>query len=193
MSLETVVDDIREEAEARAAEIREEAEEEAAAIIEEAEADANQTIADAEAAVEQRIERERDQQLSSATLQAKQDRLAARRDILEDTYDRVADALVDLDSDRREEMTQALLTAGVEALDVDETIRVYGRPSDADLLESLVAEDEQLTYGGEHECLGGVVLESDAARVRVNNTFESVLDDVWEDHLKDISDKLFES
>ena len=41
-------------------------------------------------------------------------------------------------------------------------------------------------------CLGGVVVDSADSRVRVNNTFDSVLDDVWEDSLKDVSDILFD-
>jgi len=36
------------------------------------------------------------------------------------------------------------------------------------------------------------VVESDASRVRVNNTFDSVLETVWEDQLKDVSTRLFE-
>ena len=193
MSLDTVVEDIRAEAEAEAAAIREEAEVDAADIVAAAEADANETIESAKATAAQRIEREREQELSSATLQAKQQRLAARRDVLEDVYDSVEEALRELDGDRREELTAALIDAGLEQIDVEEDIRILGASGDQELIESLIEDREGIAYGGDYECLGGVVIESDAARVRINNTFDSVLDSVWESHLKDISDQLFET
>jgi len=37
-----------------------------------------------------------------------------------------------------------------------------------------------------------VIVESDTARVRVNNTFDSVLDTVWDENLKELSEHLFE-
>lgn len=45
---------------------------------------------------------------------------------------------------------------------------------------------------GEIDCLGGVVAESDTSRVRVNNTFDSILESVWDDELKNISERLFD-
>jgi len=38
----------------------------------------------------------------------------------------------------------------------------------------------------------GVVAESDTSRVRVNNTFDSILESVWDDELKNISERLFD-
>ncbi len=191
MSLEAVVKDIREEVEETVADIEAEADAEAADIIAEAERDAEETIAAAEAEAERRIEREREQQLSSANLQAKQERLAARRDVLAEVHASVEDALIELDADTREELTRALLTAGLEQFEAG-TIQVYGRADDQELLEFLADEHDDVTYAGAYDCLGGVVLDSEGARVRVNHTFDSILEDVWEDRLKDISDRLFE-
>ena len=36
------------------------------------------------------------------------------------------------------------------------------------------------------------MVDSTDSRVRVNNTFDSVLEDVWEDSLKNVSDILFD-
>ena len=60
------------------------------------------------------------------------------------------------------------------------------------LLESLVADYDGYEYAGEYDCLGGVVVESDASRLRVNNTFDSIVEDVWEEELREIADRLFE-
>lgn len=191
MSLETVVEDIRQEAETRAAEIRAAGDEEAEEIVEAAEEDAKETIAAAEEDVERQIAREREQRLSSAELEAKQERLNARRDVLEEVYERVSDALVELSEDRREPLTRTLIEAGASEFESGQ-VEVYGRADDHELLEEILADYPEYEVAGEVDCLGGVVLESDASRVRVNNTFDAILDDVWEDRLKDISDRLFE-
>jgi len=192
MSLETVVEDIRDEARARAEEIRAEADERAEEIISEAEADAEQIREEREAEVEREIEQEREQRLSSAKLEAKQARLGARRDVLEDVRTDVEAAIADLEGDRREELTRELFAAAADEFDDGAELRVYGRAEDQSLVEDILTEYDDATFAGEKECLGGVVVESEASRVRVNNTFDSVLESVWEDNLKAISDRLFD-
>lgn len=190
MSLETVVEDIREEAKAEAAEIRSAGDEEAEEIVAAAEEDAEATLADAEREVEQRISREREQRLSSAELEAKQARLRARRDVLERVYERVAERLEELPADRREELLRTLLDGSAETF--DEEVVVHCRSEDRELLSDVLADYDGYELGDEIECIGGVVLESEASRVRVNDTFDALLEDVWENNLKAISDRLFE-
>ncbi|MFC6757125.1 MULTISPECIES: V-type ATP synthase subunit E [Haloarcula] len=192
MSLETVVEDIRDEARARAEEIRAEADERADEIIADAEADAEEIREEREAEVEREISQEREQRLSSAKLEAKQARLGARRDVLEDVHEDVEQAVADLEGDRREELTRELLDAAADEFDDGAALRVYARAEDQSLIEDILTEYDDATFAGEQECLGGVVVESEASRVRVNNTFDSVLETVWEDNLKAISDRLFE-
>ena len=192
MSLETVVEDIRDEARARADEIRSEGEERAQEIIDEAEADAEEIRAEREAEVEREIEQEREQRLSSAKLQAKQSRLGARRDVLEDVREDVEGAIAGLEGDRREELTRTLLDAAAEEFDDGDSLAVYGAPSDQALLEDVLTDYDDASVAGERDCLGGVIVESESSRVRVNNSFDSVLEQVWEDNLKEISDRLFD-
>jgi V/A-type H+-transporting ATPase subunit E len=192
MSLDTVVEDITEEANARAEEILEEAEEEAADVVAEAERDAEELLEAREAEVERTVEQEREQELSSAKLEAKQERLEARRDVLEDVREGVEAELAGLEGERREELTRALLDGAAAEFEGDDDVAVYGRADDEALLEDVLAEYDGFEFAGERDCLGGVVVESRSSRVRVNNTFDSVLDDVWDDNLKELSDRLFE-
>ena len=192
MSLDTVVADIREEARARAEEILSEAEDEAAGIRAEAEEDAAEIREEREQAVEREIEQEREQQLSSAKLQAKQERLEARRDVLEDVRESLEAEIAGLD-DGREELTRALLDDAAAEFDEGASVQVSGRADDEDLLDSILADYDGFEYAGEYDCLGGVVVESEESRVRIKNTFDSVLDDVWEDNLRDVSERLFEN
>jgi V/A-type H+-transporting ATPase subunit E len=192
MSLDTVVEDIRNEARARREEIIEAAEAEADEIVADAEADAEETLAAAGEEAEREIEREREQRLSSAKLEAKQERLEARRDALDDVRERVEERVAGIEADRREDLTRALVEAAAAEFDEDASVSIYGRAADEQLLERILADYDGWSYAGERECLGGVVAESRTSRVRVNNTFDSVLDDVWEDNLREISDILFD-
>lgn len=192
MSLDTVVEDIRDEAHARADEIRAAADERAEEIVSEAEADAEQIHEEREEAVEREIEQEREQRLSSAKLKAKQARLGARRDVLEEVHEDVEQAIADLEGDRREELTRALVSAAVSEFDAGATLSVHGRGEDESLIEDILTDYDDATFAGTVDCLGGVVVEGEASRLRVNNTFDSVLEGVWEDNLKAISDRLFD-
>ncbi|WP_135667491.1 V-type ATP synthase subunit E [Halorhabdus rudnickae] len=190
MSLETVVEDIREEARTRAEEIRAEAEEEAEEILGDAESDAEEIRDEREQEVQRQIEQEREQRLSSATLQAKQERLKARRTALESVRERVEERLATLEDDRRETLTRELLDAALEELD-SSNVDVYCRPEDEALLETIL-EEYDASLAGQRDCLGGVVVESSSSRVRVNNTFDALVEDVWEDEVREISDHLFD-
>ena len=181
MSLDTVVEDIRDEARARAEEVRTDGESRAEEILEEAERE-----------VERQVAQEREQKVSSAKLEAKQQRLEARREVLEDVRDEVEARVADIDGDEREELTRTLLEAATAEFDGDGTVRVRGRADDEELLESVLEDFEGFEVGEPVDCLGGVVVESDESRVRVNNTFDSVLEEVWEENLREISARLFE-
>ena len=192
MSLETVVEDIRDEARARAEEVRTDGESRAEEILEEAERDAEEVLEAAEREVERQVAQEREQKVSSAKLEAKQQRLEARREVLKDVRDEVEARVADIDGDEREELTRTLLEAATAEFDGDGTVRVRGRDDDEELLESVLEDFKGFEIGEPVDCLGGVVVESDASRVRVNNTFDSVLEEVWEENLREISARLFE-
>ncbi|GAB3683751.1 V-type ATP synthase subunit E [Salinarchaeum chitinilyticum] len=192
MSLDTVVEDIKGQAHARADEIGEDAEERAEELLEAAREDAERIREEAEESVEREIEQEREQRLSAAELEAKQERLEARRELLERVHDRVEAELVALEGERREELTAALLEDAAEEFDDGADVSVYCRPDDAELVSSLCEDYDGFEQAGEYDCLGGVVVESDASRVRINNTFDSILEDVWEDNLQTVSERLFE-
>jgi len=192
MSLDTVVEDIQDEARARAEEIRSEAEARADEIVEEAEAEAEQLREQRRREAEATVDQEREQKLSSAKLEAKQMRLEARRDALSNVREAVEERIAGLEGERREALTRSLLDAAAEEFEDADSVAVYGRADDRSLLEEILADYDGFEWGGERDCLGGVVVEGEGSAVRVNNTFDSVLEAVWEDDLKAISTRLFE-
>lgn len=192
MSLQTVAEDIRDEARARAQEIRAEGEQRAEEIVAEAEEDAEEIVEERRRSVETQIERERDQAISSANLEAKQQRLEARRDALEDAREEVEAEIAAMGGAEREELTRALLDAAAAEFDDEDEVAVYGRADDEALLAGILADYDGFRFAGERDCLGGVIVEGRTSRVRVNNTFDSVLEDVWDENLKELSTILFD-
>lgn len=192
MSLDTVVEDIREEARAHAEEIEESADERAAEIVADAEAEAEEIRQTAEREVEREIERKREQRIASANLEAKKERLEARREVLSTVREELEDRIATLPDDDREELVRVLLDAAGAEFEGAESVEVYTRSADADLVESILDDYDDYELAGEIDCIGGVVVESEDSRVRVNYTFDSLLEDVWEDNLKAISARIFE-
>ena len=191
MSLDTVAEDIKDDARERGERIEREADERVEEIIADAESDADDILAERERDLETRIEQEREQKLSSAKLEAKQKRLEARRDSLAAVRERAESAVADISGDRREALTRELLDDAAREFDGG-SIEVYGRDDDADLIESILDDYEEFSHAGSVECLGGIVAENEASRVRVNNTFDSMFDAVWDEELKAVSDRLFD-
>lgn len=192
MSLDTVVDDVLEEARERREEIIEQAEADAETIIADAEADAEETIETAEAEVEREIEQEREQAISSANLEAQQERLEARRDVLSDVRDAVETAIADISGDDRETLTRDCIDAASREFEDSADVDVYARSDDEALVRDILEDYPGYEYAGDRDILGGVIVESSASRVRVDNSFDSILEDVWEDELKTVSEILFE-
>ena len=192
MTLDTVAEDIREQARARAEEIHKEADAEAQELLEAAEADAEEIREEILGDADRQIEQEREQRLSSANLEAKQERLEARRDVLGSVRTAVEEEIATLEGDEREELTRALLDAAATEIDSEEGVEVYGRAGDQALIEEILDDYDGFEYAGEYDCLGGVVVESGESRVRIKNTFDSILEEVWEANLREISDRLFE-
>lgn len=192
MSLESVAEDIRDQARAEADELLEDAENQAEKIISDAEARAEEIIEQRKQELERQVKQERERGRSSANLEAKQRRLETRRDILERVRSAVEEHVDDIEGDTRRELTDDLLTAGVAKFDDSEELVVRCSDRDTDLVEELIADDERLELGDPIDALGGVIVEGTTTKMRVNNSFDTVLDDVWDEELRTFSQQLFD-
>ena len=182
MSLETVVEDIREKARGDAERILSESDAEGKEIIDKArkEASVNRAVG-------------KEQKFSSTNLAAKQKTLEKKRDLLELVRQEIENESSQIKGKEREELTGKLIESSIkEFIDVKDVV-VYGYVGDEKLLKSLLKKHKGVKYGGEYECIGGVVMESESARMRVNNTFDSIIETVWTEELKNISELLFGS
>jgi V/A-type H+-transporting ATPase subunit E len=190
MGLETVVDDIKQEARARADEIVDEAEQESDETLSEARQEAESIVEQAREEAKKEAEDLREQEVSSAKLEARKMVSREERDLLAELRADVRDELAGLE-DGREDLTRSLLEAGVEELG-DEEGAVYAAEGDEELVEDLVDDVDGFEYGGTTDVLGGVVVESADGEVRVDNSFDSVLERLWNDSLREVSARLLE-
>ncbi|MCL7414075.1 MAG: V-type ATP synthase subunit E [ANME-2 cluster archaeon] len=183
MGLEDVVNDILEQARSKAAAIHAQAEEEAATLINKAQSRADEIMQTHQAEVDAYIERMRKQEISSSHLEMKRAALNAKKEILDSVYQSAKDAVSSMPSEKNVELLKAILDKHGSS-----GTRVYSNEKDA----RLVREMTDLTYIGGIDCIGGLVLENDDGTVRMDYTYDRILDDVSEQSLKQISDILFE-
>ncbi|MFP4175017.1 MAG: V-type ATP synthase subunit E [Halobacteriales archaeon] len=188
MGLETVVDDIKQEARARADEIVENAEEERDEVLSDAREEAESIVEQAREEAEKEAEDIREQEVSSAKLEARKMVSREERDLLAELRADARDELAAL-KDGREDLTRSLLEAGIDELGDDEGA-VYAAEDDEEMVQDLVNDFDGFEYGGTTDVLGGVVVESANGEVRVDNSFDSVLERVWNDSLREVSARL---
>ena len=143
--------------------------------------------------ISRKIELEREQKFSSTNLAAKQKTLEKKRDLLELVRQEIENEISQIKGKEREELTGKLIESSIKEFIGVKDVFVYGNLEDEKLLKSLLKKHKGVKYGGEYECIGGVVMESESARMRVNNTFDSIIETVWTEELKNISELLFGS
>jgi V/A-type H+-transporting ATPase subunit E len=182
MGLENVVNDILKQARAEVSTVNSEADVETAAIINAANEEKKKMVEIRQAEIDARIERMHKQEMSSAHLEIKRATLNAKKDVLDEVFQSAKDAISSMPSEKNVTLLKAILdkhgTSGT---------RVYSNGRDA----KLVQEMTDLTYMDEIDCIGGIIIENDDGTVRLDYTFDTILNNVSEQTLKQISDILF--
>lgn len=182
MGLENVVNDILEQAKTEVATIEAEAQDEASALIDKSKNEAEMILADSKTEVEANIQRRLKQETSSAQLEIKRAALNAKKDVLDSVYQSAREAISSLSPDKNASMLKAILDEHGS-----DGIRVYSNARDAKLVRELT----DLTFMGEIDCIGGLIIENEDGSIRQDYTFDRILDDVSEQTLKPVSDILF--
>ncbi len=183
MGLETIVSDIRAKAEARAKEIDEEARREVDKILAEAESEAKKIKASREELAKKEIQRLRQQELSSANLEVKRMILNSKKEILDKVYQKTLEDIKNLPDKKNKDILQSLIK-----LHSGEGARIYSNARD----EAFVKKASKLTYMGNIDCIGGIVIENEDGSVYLDYTYDTLIKDINEKSLKKISGILFE-
>ncbi len=183
MALDKVVEEILESARKEADGLVQTAENERRSILQRAEEDVAGKRQAQERQTEEAIKRLRQQELSSAELEAKRILLNARKEMLDKTFAEVMKDLTSLKDEEKSRLYRIIVEKGAKALP---NARIYCPRGEARLLPKgtnvAIIEADMPT---------GLILESMDGQVRLDYTFKTTLVDIWEKELKSVSNILF--
>lgn len=182
MGLETVVKDITDAAQNGAAQVSEAAQNDIESILNDAEKQSLKIKGDAVADAEERVTKMEVQELASAKLEIKRMQLNVRKEVLDTTFAQALDAISSLDEAKNKELLKELISRYSSS-----GTKIYSNKRD----EAVVKQLADLEYVGNIDCIGGIVIENDDGTVKLDYTFDSICDGVFESALKQTSDILF--
>jgi V/A-type H+-transporting ATPase subunit E len=177
MSLEQVVGDVRRDGEAKAQQAIQAARKEAQAILEAARAQAQSHEAARLAAAEKEAAAVRSQAASRAESEARKAVLATEAQLRGQMRQGIATGMGELPRATREKHLKALLSKAQAILPKG---TVWGAAQDATFL----AAQKPYKHGGNVAVAGGIVVESEDGKTRLDLTYETLLDEAWRDILK---------
>ncbi len=183
MGLETVVASIIEKGKEQTKAILQEADKEVTNILKRAESEAEKEREELEDAARAEVEQLKKQEISSAHLRVRREALNARQAMLEEVQKNVADRITSISDEKNAKFLEALLKKHAIA-----GSRIYSNRRD----KTLVERTSKLEYAGSIDCLGGVVIESSDRTVQYDCTYDTILQDINEKSLKQISEMLLE-
>ncbi|MDW5550190.1 V-type ATP synthase subunit E [Methanosarcina sp.] len=182
MGLEIVVKDIQEGARAEVSRIKAEGDAKASEIINEAKDIQKKTLGDSLAKTEEDLQNLHQQVISSANLEVKRITLNKRKDLLDRVYVQTVEKIKSMPASKKEELLKTVINK-YEASGA----RVYSSKDSEEIVKKLTS----LSYAGNLDSIGGVVLENENGTVRLDFTYDSILKNVYERSLKQISDLLY--
>ena len=113
----------------------------------------------------------------------------ARREAIDDLFNELTKKLSSMKTDEKKKYYQSLLKKAEKEIDVS---AVYVNKSDIDIVKSIakniVKNKDSIK---EEEILGGIIAENKDGTIRVDYSFDSLLEEFRQKSLADISEKLF--
>jgi V/A-type H+/Na+-transporting ATPase subunit E len=182
MGLDIVVKDIQEGARAEVSRIKAEGDAKASEILNEAKEVQKKMLGDSLAKAEEDLQNLHQQVISSANLEVKRITLNKRKDLLDKVYSQSVESIKSMPASKKEELLKHIINK-YEASGA----RIYSSKASEETVKKL----SSLTYAGNIDSIGGVVLENEDRTVRLDFTYDSILKNVYERSLKQISDILY--
>ena len=177
MALEQVVDEVAQSAQRQAEQILQNARDEAAAHI----AKAKQAVADYAAkrgqAAQADAAQAHDQIISHAEFEARKHVLTTESGLRAQLRARVLHAFEDLDPAARKKHLETLAARAREVIPAG---KVWGAAADEAVLSGL----DGYSFEGAVDIAGGMIVESDTGDVRLDLSYETLLDGMWRDVLR---------
>ncbi|CVK31431.1 V-type ATP synthase subunit E family protein [Methanoculleus bourgensis] len=191
MGLEAVVNEIREKGRREAEKIRAETR----ADVEEILKNAQDRAAEIKVSVEEEAGRTAshtiNQEVSAANLVVKRQVLNAQKKLLDQVYSASLAAVGDLPAEFHEKALTELLKRA--AKEIKKGV-VHANERDLPVVEEIISRLKTLsgyTVGDPVDIPGGIIVESTDGELKIDYSYRTFLDEIWESGLKDASDILF--
>jgi V/A-type H+/Na+-transporting ATPase subunit E len=139
-------------------------------------------LGDSLAKVEEDLQKLHQQVISSANLEVKRITLNKRKELLDNVYSQTVESIKSMPASKNEKLLKHIIDKYEASGD-----KIYSSKASEETVRKL----SSLTYAGNIDCIGGVVLENEDGTVRLDYTYDSILKNVYERSLKQISDILY--
>jgi V/A-type H+-transporting ATPase subunit E len=191
MELEAVALDIRDKAKRDTLAIQEETQKETERILSLAQERAGEIRLGTEGDVNRQAARMADLEISSANLAVKRMLLNTQKDLLDQVYRATLDAIGRLPESFRRDTIKNLLARAKKEIHEGS---VFCSERDNPALKGILSSGSEFSgfrYGGSVDIPGGIIVESANGQLKIDYSYRTFLDRVWEAGLKDASDILF--
>ncbi len=186
MPLDVLIEEIYKKGEEQVKKIKDEAGKEAEKIIADAKEKAEEILKKAKEDAEKEAERLKKQEVSSVNLEMKRLLLNKRKEVLEMVFGLVEEKIKSMDPETRKKLLATLIKKNASPGMV-----VYSNKDDEEIVKEIINEVGDLSYGGNIDCIGGVILESADGEVRINLTYDEMLQQLYEQKMSEVSKILF--
>ncbi|VVB90907.1 V-type proton ATPase subunit E [uncultured archaeon] len=120
--------------------------------------------------------------MSGASLEVKRAMLNARKELLDEVNEKAKEAVSQLPADKNLKVLKSVIEKNQA-----NNSRISSNKKD----EPVVRKLTKLTYSGEINCIGGVIIENENRTEYLDLRYETILKKVSERSLKQVSDILF--
>lgn len=191
MGLEAVIREIQEKGRKEAEEVRKETRADVEEILRDAQTRAGGIKMAAEEEADRTATHIINQEVSAANLVVKRQVLNAQKTLLDQVYSASLAAVGDLPAEfHKKALTELLKKVAGE---IKEGI-VHANERDTPVVKEIISGQKTLsgyTVGAPVEIPGGIIVESTDGELKIDYSYRTFLDEIWESGLKDASDILF--
>ena len=185
MTLDDVAKSVVQKGKVEASKIVKEGGKEVLQILSEADNEVKALIEESTQKAKKEIALKREQEISSTEVESRRMTLTVEKDILQQVKDRAFQRMISAPRDRKEAMIRSLVS---QAGTVISGGTIFSNAQDAEFVKRNAGS---YTYGGNVDCAGGIVVENSAKTERLDLTYETILDDVWEEQIGKVAEILF--
>jgi V/A-type H+-transporting ATPase subunit E len=182
MSLDKVIENILETGKKEAQKIVEEGKKEKQERVKKAQEEGQKLLQSKMGESENLVQRMNTQEIARAELESKKIVLGSQKEILDSVYETALQRLGNLP--QNESLLRTLVSNNRTEVSAG---RVFCNLKDEVFVRGLVGSN----FGGTIDCIGGLVIESQDGTRRVDLRYETMLREIWDDSIKDVSDTLW--